>query len=82
MSRWRESDYDRTVRGRACRRCRDVTFGGCAPPLMSALQRAADWRQSKLTSSEYDETAWSARTWLSFVSQRLRDIGVQVRIDS
>ena len=47
------------------------TFGGCAPPLMSALQRAADWRQNKLTSSEYDETTWSARTWLSFVSQRL-----------
>ena len=38
---------------------------------MSALQRAADWRQNKLTSSEYDETTWSARTWLSFVSQRL-----------
>ena len=34
---------------------------------MSALQRAADWRQNKLTSSEYDETTWSARTWLSFV---------------
>ena len=47
------------------------TFGGCAPPLMSALQRAADWRQNKLTLSEYDETTWSARTWLSFVSQRL-----------
>ena len=31
----------------------------------------ADWRQNKLTSSEYDETTWSARTWLSFVSQRL-----------
>ena len=38
---------------------------------MSALQRAADWQQNKLTSSEYDETTWSARTWLSFVSQRL-----------
>ena len=37
----------------------------------SALQWAADWRQNKLTSSEYDETTWSARTWLSFVSQRL-----------
>ena len=47
------------------------TSGGCAPPLMSALQRAADWRQNKLTSSEYDETTWSAHTWLSFVSQRL-----------
>ena len=29
------------------------TSGGCAPPLMSALQRVADWRQNKLTSSEF-----------------------------
>ena len=39
-----------------------------------ALRRrhhGGDWRQNKLTSSEYDETTWSARTWLSFVSQRL-----------
>ena len=44
-----------------------------APPWISifSLPRAADWRQNKLTSSEYDETTWSARTWLSFVSQRL-----------
>ena len=46
----------------------DPTAGDAPKP---ALQRAADWRQNKLTSSEYDETTWSARTWLSFVSQRL-----------
>ena len=47
------------------------TFGGCAPRLMEALLAAAEWRANKLTSSEYDETTWSARTWLSFVSQRI-----------
>ena len=26
---------------------------------------------NKLTSSEYDETTWSARTWLAFVRQRI-----------
>ena len=26
---------------------------------------------SKLTASEYDETTWSARTWMAFVTQRL-----------
>ena len=65
-------DYDRAVgAGVTVVPLLVETFGGCAPPLMSALQRAADWRQNKLTSSEYDETTWSARTWLSFVSQRL-----------
>ena len=66
-------DYDRAVgAGVTVVPLLVETFGGCAPPLMSALQRAADWRQNKLTSSEYDETTWSARTWLPFVSQRLQ----------
>eukprot|EP00964_Phaeocystis_antarctica_P063796 scaffold38316_cov67-Phaeocystis_antarctica.AAC.4 len=31
------------------------------------------WRRgrAKLTASEYDETTWSARTWMAFVTQRL-----------
>ena len=29
------------------------------------------YRSNKLTAAEYDETTWSARTWLSFVYQRL-----------
>ena len=29
------------------------------------------WRANKLTASEYDETAWSARTWMAFATQRL-----------
>ena len=27
--------------------------------------------KNKLASSEYDETTWAARTWTSFVSQRI-----------
>eukprot|EP00964_Phaeocystis_antarctica_P146635 scaffold113000_cov57-Phaeocystis_antarctica.AAC.4 len=37
----------------------------------SGRRRAAEWRKNKLKASEYDETAWSARTWMAFVTQRL-----------
>ena len=47
------------------------TFGGLSPPLVDALRTAAEWRKNKLTASEYDETTWSARTWMAFVTQRL-----------
>ena len=40
---------------------------------------AAEWRSNKLTSSEYDETTWSARTWLTFVAQRL-SVAVQLSV--
>ena len=66
-------DYDRAVgAGVTVVPLLVETFGGCAPPLMSALQRAADWRQNKLTSSEYDETTWSARTAVVRVAAALR----------
>ena len=45
--------------------CYIGTFGGLSPALTSVLREAADWRSNKLTSSEYDETTWSARTWLT-----------------
>ena len=35
------------------------------------LLEAGEFRSNKLTAAEYDETTWSARTWLSFVFQRL-----------
>ena len=44
------------------------TFGGLSPALMRELRAAAEWRSNKLTSSEYDETTWAARTWLTFVT--------------
>ena len=43
------------------------------------LREASDWRANKLTSSEYDETTWSARTWMTFVAQR---ISVAVQLSS
>ena len=47
------------------------TFGGLSPALMHELRAAAEWRSNKLTSSEYDETTWSARTWKTFTRQKL-----------
>ena len=50
------------------------TFGGMgpmSPALYDALREASDWRANKLTSSEYDETTWSVRTWMTFVAQRI-----------
>ena len=47
--------------------------------LMHELRAAAEWRSNKLTSSEYDETTWSARTWLTFVAQRL-SVAVQLSV--
>ena len=32
---------------------------------------ARTWRSNKLAGSEYDETTWSARTWLTFAAQRI-----------
>ena len=32
---------------------------------------AAEHRDNALTAAEYDETTWAARTWLSFVQQRV-----------
>ena len=31
----------------------------------------AELRANNLTASEYDETTWSARTWMAFTTQRL-----------
>ena len=50
-----------------------------SPALMRELRAAAEWRSNKLTSSEYDETTWSARTWLTFVAQRL-SVAVQLSV--
>ena len=47
------------------------TFGGLGPELVEHLRRAAEYRDNKLTASEYDETTWSARSWLSFAKQRI-----------
>ena len=46
------------------------TFGGVAPELLGLLREAAGLRMNRLTKAEYAETTWSARNWLTFVSQR------------
>ena len=45
--------------------------GACGPRLRALLKEAATARDNKLTSSEYDETTWAARSWLTFVRQRI-----------
>ena len=45
--------------------------GGFSPDFVSLLKRGADARQNRLSSSEYDQTTWSARSWLSFSVQKL-----------
>ena len=55
------------------------TFAGFGPSveLVKVFERAAEWRQNKLTSSEYDETTWAARKWLPFVLQQI-SVAVQL----
>ena len=45
------------------------TFGGFGTGLVDVLHAADAWRQGKLTSSEYDETTWSAHGYLPFAMQ-------------
>ena len=53
------------------------TFGGWSPALLGALRTASEWRSNKLTASEYDETTWSARTFMAFAAQRI-SVAVQL----
>ena len=47
------------------------TFGGFGDDLRQLLREAADIRADRLSHDEYDETTWSARTWTTFVAQRI-----------
>ena len=47
------------------------TFLGWGPGSVSLLRRACEARGNKLRGSEYDETTWSARTWMGFAAQRV-----------
>ena len=53
------------------------TFGGWSPALSGVLRTASEWRSNKLTASEYDETTWSARTFMAFAAQRI-SVAVQL----
>ena len=48
-----------------------ATFGGFGPELLELLRGAAEFKMNKLSAAEYDETTWSARTWLTFAMQRI-----------
>ena len=41
------------------------------------LRAAAEWRSNKLSASEYDGATWAARSWITFVAQRL-SVAVQL----
>eukprot|EP00966_Prymnesium_polylepis_P134990 3119964-Prymnesium_polylepis.1 len=45
------------------------TFGGFGARLRELL--AVEVRDNRLSSGEYDETTWSARTWRTFAAQRI-----------
>ena len=47
------------------------TFGGFSPDLMDLLHQLAEERQNRLHRGEYDETTWAARSWMSFVTQKI-----------
>ena len=47
------------------------SFGGFGPELLELLRGAAEFKCNKLSAAEYDETTWSARTWLTFAMQRV-----------
>ena len=47
------------------------TWGGWSPEVVELFRELAEERQNRLTKSEYDETTWSARTWLSFQAQKI-----------
>ena len=44
---------------------------------LGALRTASEWRSNKLTASEYDETTWSARSFMAFAAQRI-SVAVQL----
>ena len=46
-------------------------FGGWSPEVEAVFGDAVFARSNKLTAHEYEETTWSARTWMTFVMQRI-----------
>ena len=64
----REGDYARArAAGVAVEVLLVETFGGLGDGLMNLLEEAQRVREDMLSASEYDETTWSARTWMVFV---------------
>ena len=47
------------------------TFGGFSPDFMDLLHSAGAAVENRLSSSQYEQTTWSARSWMSFSAQRI-----------
>ena len=47
------------------------TQSGFSPEVVELLRELATERQNKLNKGEYEVTTWSARTWTSFVCQKI-----------
>ena len=47
------------------------TWGGWGPGSVALLRWAAETRGNKLRNGEYDDTSWSARTWMGYTAQRV-----------
>ena len=77
-------DYPRAAaRGVEVKALLVETYGGLEGDLVELFQAAAAARGDTLSAGEYDETTWSARTWLVFVEQRIsvavqRSIGKEI----
>ena len=41
------------------------------PEAVALLRWATETRGNKLRGSEYDDTSWSARSWMGFTAQRI-----------
>ena len=47
------------------------TLGGFGDEVFELIKRAAAEVSNRLTKTQYDETTWSARTWMAFMTQRI-----------
>ena len=47
------------------------TFGGFSPAAMRLLRRLRDQVSNTLSHAQYEETTWSARSWMAFQAQKI-----------
>ena len=65
-------DYARAKRaGCDVRALMFEVWGGWSPEVVELFRDLADEVSNRLSKQQYDETTWSARTWLSFQAQKV-----------
>ena len=47
------------------------TFGGFSPAAVRFFERMRDLVDNRLTHAQYEETTWSARSWMAFQTQKI-----------